>query len=179
MQPPFTLAMWGVSKSLSIWSSKSDPPYRDPPYSPSGGWQFSHVPLTFVLLFWHLDERRFLLAFGYQFHPDCCHYFYPPLHWHWPLRGVSSRVNPNCSCPCRFFIWVDANCSYSWTSLICWKIFIKTVICIPISVLILFIFLDWFSARTSAKLPIMVACFAVNLSWMVEKHIVDFHQCFA
>ena len=64
-------------------------------------------------------------------------------------------------------------------SLICWKIFIKSAICIPISVLILFIFLDWFSSRTSAKLPIMVACFAVNFSRMVEKHIVDFCQCFA
>ena len=64
-------------------------------------------------------------------------------------------------------------------SLICWKVFIKTVICIPISVLILFIFLDWFSARTSAELPSMFACFAVNFSRMVEKHKVDFHQCFA
>ena len=126
-------------------------------------------------------RNAFFWPFPYQLHPDCCHYFYPPLHWHWPLRGASGMVNPNCRCPCRFFIWVDANCSYPWTpiSLTCWKIFIKTVSCIPISVLIRFIFLDWFSARTSVKLPIMFACFAINFSRMVEKHIVDFHTCFA
>ena len=43
----------------------------------------------------------------------------------------------------------------------------------PISVLILFIFFNWFSARASAKLPIMFTCFAVNLSRMLEKHVVS------
>ena len=34
-------------------------------------------------------------------------------------------------------------------------------------------FFDWFSARTCAKLPIKLACFAVNFSWMLKKYVVN------
>ena len=126
MQPPFALAMWGVSTSLSIWLSKSDLPYRNNSSS-SGGGQISHVSLTCVLLFWDLDERRFLLAFRISVSPWLLSLFLSSCPVELVLEiGVSGRVNANCSCPCIFFIWVDANCSYPWTpiSLICWKIFI-------------------------------------------------------
>ena len=41
----------------------------------------------------------------------------------------------------------------------------------PHYILIILTFLDWFSARTSAKLPITFACFAVNFSWMLLEEI--------
>ena len=43
----------------------------------------------------------------------------------------------------------------------------------PHYILIILTFLDWFSARTSAKLPIMFACFAANFSWMLKKYEVN------
>lgn len=67
--PPFALAIQGLSASLLIWSSYSDPPCRDNSSS-SGAWQHSPVSLLCILLFWHLDDRHFCLAFLIQFHPN-------------------------------------------------------------------------------------------------------------
>ena len=58
-------------------------------------------------------------------------------------------------------------------SLKCWVVFfiktiaiylIKCTLFSPNYILIILTFLDWFSARTLANLPIMIACYAVNLS---------------
>ena len=79
-----------------------------------------------------------------------------------PWVGVSARVNANCNCPCRFFIWVDANCSYPWTpiSLICWTIFIKTIklhsYLSTDSVHILF--LDWFCQNLCRIVHVCLFC---------------------
>ena len=61
LRPPFLWAMWGVSTSLSIWSSKSDQPHRKS--SSSGGWRCSPMSLTCVLLFWNFGEIQFLVGF--------------------------------------------------------------------------------------------------------------------
>ena len=116
----------GLLTCLSIWSSKSDPHHHGYPYNlgllgrgtihPLMMFtSFSYICLSFLRLD---DQMR--LPFG----PDYCRHYciflpgtyqisYPPLiHWHWPLRCVSGRVNVNCSCPCRSHIRVDTNCNY-------------------------------------------------------------------
>ena len=133
----------GLLTCLSIWSSKSDPHHHGYPYNlgllgrgtihPLMMFtSFSYICLSFLRLD---DQMR--LPFG----PDYCRHYciflpgtyqisYPPLiHWHWPLRCVSGRVNVNCSCPCRSHIRVDTNCNYPWTpiSLKCWVVFIKAI----------------------------------------------------
>ena len=92
-----------------------------------------------------------------------------------PWVGVSARVNANCNCPCRFFIWVDANCSYPWTpiSLICWTIFIKTIklhsYLSTDSVHILF--LDWFCQNLCRIVHVCLFC--SNFPRMLEKQEVS------
>ena len=91
--------------------------------------------------------------------------------------GVSPRVafgvNANCSCSRSFcFIWVNANCSYPSTALsfilrcetvIGFYWFLSYFITNFIYVLSLFV-------RSSAKLPMIWACFIVNFSRIFEKH---------
>ena len=126
--PFFALTMWGLSTSLSIWSSKSDPHHHGcPSYTPrakdnSSPW-WHLVSLMYVWLFWDLDDQMMrLLHVTCPFDPDyCCHYcifptrylLYPPL----PLAltfevCLACRVNANSSCPCRSRIRVNANRSY-------------------------------------------------------------------
>ena len=63
--PFFALTMWGLSTSLSIWSSKSDPHHHGcPSYTPRAEGQFiplmtfsfSYVCLSFLRLRWPDDE---------------------------------------------------------------------------------------------------------------------------
>ena len=88
---------------------------------------------------------------------------------------VSGRVNANFCWSCRSFIWFDANCRYHWTpiSLICWEVFVKTMKLLSYLRINLLIFLDWFSARAFANLPIMFACITLKSSRLLEKHVVS------
>ena len=66
-------------------------------------------------------------------------------------------------------------------SLKCWVVFfikkaIYLILCTlfsPHYILIILTFLNWFSVKTSANLPITIACFAVNFSWILKKYVVN------
>ena len=89
--------------------------------------------------------------------------------------SVSDQVHANCTCPWRFLFTLTLIVATPEILLALYteRFSLKLLSCFPILVLILFIFLDWFSARTSAKLPLIFAYFAVNFSSMLEKHVVS------
>ena len=117
------------------------------------------------------------------FGPDyCCHYcifptrylLYPPL----PLP-LAFEV-----CLAGLMLIVATPRTPISISLKCWVVFFIKTIAIylityvstffsPHYILIILTFFDWFSARTSAKLPINFSCFAVNFSWMLKKYVVN------
>ena len=112
----------------------------------------------------------FFWPFSYQFHPGYCHYFYPPLL---AFEVCLARLTLIVSTPVDLLFGLTLIVAtpellltlYTGRfSLKLWAAFIF--------VLILLIFFYWFSARTFARLPIMFACFAVNLYRMFKKHIV-------
>ena len=161
---PFALTVRGVSTSISIWSSKSDPLYRDNSSS-SGGWRRSPVSLTCVSLFWHLDDRRFLLAFLISVSTWLLSLFLSfsslALALEVCLTGLTLIVAPPTDLLFGFSLIVAT--PELLLALYAERFSLKLISCFPISVLILLIFLDWFSVRTSEKLPIMFSWFAVFL----------------
>ena len=136
----FAVTMWGLIiwlwTSLSIWSSKSDPPHHHGYPSYAYGAEGQLIPLMtftsfscklmYVLVFWRLrwpDETSSCVLFGPDLTTLLLHCIFPTRypyyillsHWHWPLRGVSgSKVNANCSCPYPLYRSrigrVDTNC---------------------------------------------------------------------
>ena len=133
------------------------------------------------------------------FGPDyCCHYrifptryllLYPPLPLTLAFEVCLAGLMLIVAAPVDLvlgltLIVATPQTPFSIISLKCWVVFfIKTIaiyipdyICTlfsPHYILIIFTFLDWFSARTSAKLSIALACFAVNFSWMLKKYVVN------
>ena len=85
MWPHFVLAMWGAGYQQAYQSGHlTQTRYIGtihPPLVVDG----VHMWLLHVSYFSTLRWESLLLAFLISVSPDYCHYFYSPLHGHWPL----------------------------------------------------------------------------------------------